>query len=485
MATTASSQTERTRPSSRLKPQSLLESTPVLFRLPTIQAPELSRAAVESEDPSFPLFSSDVVKESISMDTNGGHLAQQLAQQSAAQPMGQPSISARQDEEAAIVDPNPSPRRSWWEHWSSGVVLIVLAIALLSAIIVLTRQTGDALQGSRDSGSIEDDFGDLEMITVPTIQLTSEDESVFPTETRLAAGPVSQRSEASGGSSVTASESGSNQVSDLAAQLANTDVQPFENQTSTNPSQPTTAGLDPAAHGASAAMAAVQLMDPTTHPADLATQENNPALPELPDMDGLSERPVSTQLGGSPSLYDEATTAGESGWDPMNSQNEGASVAANQPLGSMDEPAAGGSGPMASSMPNIAAAKSSVPSMATTVSTAGSAGTTGSASTTGSSRLDAAKTGQPSSSSAPNIRVTATPESNEEEIIRAYLELIRGGAQQRTGDTQNNNVPSSSAQGSSAQGSNVQGNNEQGNNEQGNNGQGSESERINRYQGYR
>lgn len=66
--------------------------------------------------------------------------------------------------------------RTWWEHWSSGVVLILLIIALITASIIALNDGGTAKSNdlaSQAELSMGDEF-DLSSITIPEITIPSD-----------------------------------------------------------------------------------------------------------------------------------------------------------------------------------------------------------------------------------------------------------------------------------------------------------------------
>ncbi len=65
------------------------------------------------------------------------------------------------------------PTRTWWEHWSSGVVLILLIIALVTASIIALNDSGKAKPehlASQAETSMVDEF-DLSGISIPAVSI--------------------------------------------------------------------------------------------------------------------------------------------------------------------------------------------------------------------------------------------------------------------------------------------------------------------------
>lgn len=81
--------------------------------------------------------------------------------------------SSRVAATAPTTEANSEPRRTWWEHWSSGVVLILLVIALVVASIIALNDGGkvglDQLASQRESSTL-DEF-DLSTIAIPAISM--------------------------------------------------------------------------------------------------------------------------------------------------------------------------------------------------------------------------------------------------------------------------------------------------------------------------
>jgi hypothetical protein len=127
-------------------------NTPVLFRLPAIQnAPTPDLAATFSESAaSLPTATLAAV----------------------ALPSAQPTATSTERANEGSLAPQAAQQRTWWEHWSSGIVLIVLLIALATASIL-------AMQGSNkgnsklmaDTKKDSDSQSDLSTIEVPKLEL--------------------------------------------------------------------------------------------------------------------------------------------------------------------------------------------------------------------------------------------------------------------------------------------------------------------------
>jgi hypothetical protein len=164
MPGTASSQVQfrahtKARPSANVRAASLVANTPVLFRLPTIPnvpTPALATAFTETavDLPTARLAA-------IAIAASHTPAAQSLPSAQVAEPVVAPHVLS-----------SGAPKRTWWEHWSSGIVLIVLLIALATASIL-------AWQGAEKGNSklIADtnpsavSLSDLSAIEVPKLDV--------------------------------------------------------------------------------------------------------------------------------------------------------------------------------------------------------------------------------------------------------------------------------------------------------------------------
>ena len=162
------------------------EQPPILFRLPALDIAEVDaeRHAVaidqaspvpESQTPSLfdvpksPTESSCVADDfmvrphahEVTMETcvPQSHTAEATASETATTPT------------VAVAIANSDPVRTWWEHWSSGVVLILLIIALVTASIIALNDGGKAKPDSLASQAESSMVGefDLSSITIPEI----------------------------------------------------------------------------------------------------------------------------------------------------------------------------------------------------------------------------------------------------------------------------------------------------------------------------
>jgi hypothetical protein len=459
----AGEQSERMRPNSRLQPQSLLESTPVLFRLPTIQTNIASSNAGQSAfTPVEQPMGRPVTGKAYSPDGQQPEVAEQPG-------VAQPEMATQQYTHPPQKTGSES-QGSWWEHWSSGVVLVSVALTTLLIIFFLMRVTAGTSQSSVGVRSIEDEFGDLDLISVPTLESVTVQPSLMTVNAPSSAEPSSpnpltreQTANLDSGRPVEESapelvEKPNEQFSEMAAQLAGVDIPESNGSNQPAVEQPITGSAANEAVASSTEMVARPEAD---HSEPVATAQldrdqlvrqiestnltrSNLAATTAPDIgthsedrfSGLPELPIwednTSGRGTLPQLAESASAS-----RPV-STSDGSAVGITQPGQLLSSQTSGNGGELnwtgagslpsqvvspsessqlASSMPNLNGQRASVPKGASTAS----------------AQL---KTGGNVTSAAPKIRTTATPESNEEEIIRAYLELMGAGRASNNGSGQ-------------------------------------------------
>ncbi len=149
----------KARPSAATRAANLIANTPVLFRLPAIQ--HLSAQAGQS---------AVVASE-----------AGESTERSAPTATIQPQISEAVVSPAVVTMPavvtHPGSQRSWWEHWSSGIVLIVLLIALATASILVLRGSGEPkyiADVDKTQSVSSNSLSTLSNIEVPDIRLPEQ-----------------------------------------------------------------------------------------------------------------------------------------------------------------------------------------------------------------------------------------------------------------------------------------------------------------------
>lgn len=161
MPRTASSQVQsrsnaKARPSANVRAGNLVANTPVLFRLPAIPTAPAQDLAVTFSEAAAALPTATLA--AVALTT-----AQPAVTQSTAVQV-EPTI-----EQSAATQ--PAPQQTWWEHWSSGIVLIVLLIALATASILAWQ--GSSKGNSKlmaDTKQETDSQSDLSNIAIPKIE---------------------------------------------------------------------------------------------------------------------------------------------------------------------------------------------------------------------------------------------------------------------------------------------------------------------------
>lgn len=430
MAKPTSSQLDRSRPSSRLQAQSMLETTPVLFRLPNVQLStlptvadkpseallEFQRVTAETDAPTF------TDQGTSSAEIRADRITAQAASSSATM-----SQSSRVNPGETELIPIQEDKKSWWEHWSSGVVLILLLLAAYFASIAVLRARNRSM--AREKIKPEVDTANLDIESLQNVQIPVITEQPKQDQPREMAGALDQPglsgslavadparvqsspSSVDGLTNVDALavadparvQSPSSSVNgltkdDAADALANSlsgDL-PLDSTSPNNSlSTPTLGTLENS-------IATAQLLEPTQMPGQL------PLLPQQPMAGGVPNFPAQSAstpvaggvaagsdvdgLGKSPTLYDGAS---------------GTTSAAMPQLASQ---------PVSQTPTNSSLSTPSLPAF-----TPASLGTN-----TGAQSFTLANT---SSSSQNPVRATSTPDSSGEveAIIRAYLELMKAG----------------------------------------------------------
>lgn len=157
MPRTASSQIQsranvKARPSANVRAGNLVANTPVLFRLPAIPTASSQDLAATFSEAAASLPTATLAAVALASAQT-------------------PEMATEQAVEVSVTS-NAEPQRTWWEHWSSGIVLIVLLIALATASIL-------AWQGSNkghsklmaDTKNDNVSQSDLSNIEIPKLEL--------------------------------------------------------------------------------------------------------------------------------------------------------------------------------------------------------------------------------------------------------------------------------------------------------------------------
>jgi hypothetical protein len=306
----------------------------------------------------------------------------------------QPALKDHEPEEAVQPSSNTEPKtlRSWWEHWSSGIVLIVLIIALITISIMVFGSSSKPLDGTYTKTESETDFGDLDQIAVPTIQIAET--TVDTLGNTATAGQLVLAAEKSGSTIASSQPQTSVDSNNLALTSDSEAAQSLIDSVETEVSSSTTGTPIP-----SPQIATAELKEPQIALPQLATGQPPAPEPTLPS---------ATQSAESNSL-DNLTLS-------QNSSATGASPTL----------------PSETSLPQLGFAPSSIPTLGqgqpTLNPTVQSVSTTGL--TTSTTTTIEPNSPSPTPSSQPeavtpsnNLRMTTKPQSDEEAIIRAYLEL--------------------------------------------------------------
>lgn len=131
---------------------------PVLFRLPAID-PMALLAGLED-------ISEGTRKPKPDATMSSAVPAMEPAQLAPPPAFAETSVSPTILEQAVV---QPEPVKSWWEHWSSGIVLILLVIALVTASIVAFSDAGsvsdlDVVADAEQASATKVDGGDIPVV---------------------------------------------------------------------------------------------------------------------------------------------------------------------------------------------------------------------------------------------------------------------------------------------------------------------------------
>ncbi len=442
MTKSTPSQLDRSRPSSRLQAQTMLETTPVLFRLPSVQLQPLPPVA-------------DMPTESL--------------MEFAAAPMPEANPAPASLPVSITSQPMEAdePPRTWWEHWSSGVILILLLVAAYFACIAVLRSRGRAGSNTiaTDSNSTSE-FGDLANIQIPPVT----------NATATNANGTNATSTNATGNPLTPPAALPNSDSSAADALVNSLVSPPSNNGFSQDNS-NTLTLENPAKDLNQPLATAQLLEPLQMP--------NNSLQLLNDRDTSNNNDVqaqsaSIQLGQSPSLYDGASNSAGGlsplaepslpSFTPASLNTNSFALDTNAPNLATALNSTASNNPVTNptlSTPSLTAPNLTTPNLttpafpntpatgATTYNRAypssptipnlvgGSTNATGTnpavpsqgvnASTVSTQQLPAGQ-GTPS-----NLRTTVTPDPNGEveSIIKAYVDLMRAGQASQPANTPN------------------------------------------------
>jgi hypothetical protein len=150
------------------------KNTPVLFRLPLVET--------KHGDAEVNLDGSDLSHgEQLAVDVE--HVAAATVQTASNTAAVTPPViasSLTEPEQAAPTLPPPQASitaesksgHGWWEHWSSGIVLILLIVALVAASVIALNDSGSSIDQLADVDSPSDGDFDLTNLQIPDIQVS-------------------------------------------------------------------------------------------------------------------------------------------------------------------------------------------------------------------------------------------------------------------------------------------------------------------------
>ncbi len=431
----------KARPSANVRAANLIGNTPVLFRLPALDitpdrtSPEAQVATpVSLNAPPAPAAAA-VALPTASMATAslaGTHWVAGMS--GAVAPMANSSVGAKTDvarspelRESTLNAPldhesESTITRTWWEHWSSGVVLLLLLIALATASLIAIQGAG-----SKSNNWMADNPSSVSEPVVSDGELASVDRShapsltlSLPAENSGVKNAPTEASEAQGNAETLAS-SGSLLDADTAVptmprapELRTADAMNSTTGNSVRPNEKASVSLQAPLATPSQNLLDIELPDPASNnvPTSQVSTGNSDPINTAPSTWDSSKRDASDELA-TPTLQFN---------DPESLSNIG------KPIGEL-------------SVPGLLTG-TSTPAMPSSGSTAGLIDTPLPTSETedlaGLSLQDVA----PSQANS-GVMTTATPELDREHLLRTYLKL----RQQATGTTPSNRYPQTSTPG--------------------------------------
>ncbi len=443
----------RSRPSSTA--QQPKSNTPVLFRLPRIESEPAefsaqmpvaaSATASEVEIPVGPRATpvpSPTVPPQLAFQTSSAAAVLAASMPLAASTPLAPGLPLTA---AQTMVPGASQatlgaaesRRSWWEHWSSGIVLLLLIVALVTASIIAlnddrTTKTQQLAIGSMEPVSAEPASAefDLTQIQIPTLASPIATDIQFAPQPAAIAvtSPASTAENISSASPSLLQATDSPSLSDLQFSLLPADSAPIESKPADSVLQPV-ANSQVAQPRPQVPLATLSAPMGVVAPKLFTAQAENgistlpqAAMPNTMTASGPSVPPT----GASPSFYDGAAAT-----VPNQTAAAGSGVLETATTASA-------SGPVDTNMPSFAAlltnSSASTPTFTTAahITASPNVGSNtlqlpNSATTYGTPVLTSADQGQsvdPSratNANRPAVAIpSATPNSNTEELIRSY-----------------------------------------------------------------
>lgn len=139
------------------------KSAPVLFRFP-----DLSVGTDVEDDHSETAMQADAVSAAADTPTSST-VAEPSRAPEESSPIAQAAPPESKTVEPKIETASEALSRSWWEHWSSGIVLLLLVCALLAAGVLAFSDRGTPSQEQLADGTTELNIPELSEIDIPDI----------------------------------------------------------------------------------------------------------------------------------------------------------------------------------------------------------------------------------------------------------------------------------------------------------------------------
>lgn len=456
-AATQDSNRLQNRRSAKLRAPNVTESTPVLFRLPAIE--QVLPVPLDADiDLPLPAFAESNAHALVATAPAAALSPPEPAVERASVPA---PLIEKQEIAAAL------PERSWWEHWSSGVVLILLIIALIAASILAFNDAGGtdpdllAKVGDDSSSQASDDGSQIHIPSLPTIaeiaaqsaahnaaqsQSPTEPQStnsIPPTdlaqETVAAATPELQLSESEATANATSNAAGGLVLGNGEMEsLVNSGAQPKPSTSATQTSAPVAdVELLPALVNSTETTST----NPSSATLELpvgptASQTAFPSL-EIPSPSATLEIPPmpSSTAGLSPTLYDDALLL----------QNVDATAPTSHPNPVSSMPSTRPNQPVDTNLPAYSAMLAGASSATPSMTLASQQTTTQPKPSTQPSSSQPGTPSQPNEATLPGIQKTETPESSADAIIRAWQQFH--ALNQAENNNATNRYPSPTASG--------------------------------------
>ncbi len=131
------------------RPEGASPPVPVLFRFPNLVTDEADPVTGETAEVSVAHSAVAPVSEASTQTAAVRADESQSPTRAVSQTAGGTAVAAAELSHSGRSTESAKPatvgtmQRSWWEHWSSGIVLLLLVVAMVSASVVAFRDTGD------------------------------------------------------------------------------------------------------------------------------------------------------------------------------------------------------------------------------------------------------------------------------------------------------------------------------------------------------